>query len=128
MVIVQKLTKVHVDSNESEESPKVPPRPPKPAHINQSPFSSSDYFNISARSTLPKTSKDSANSEDVCSLHVTSDEMYDFPRSHQVEADVSQFSTMRRHCYNNAAPAVTQDGVFKYDTSPKAGTSNHVSR
>ncbi|KRT84959.1 hypothetical protein AMK59_2789, partial [Oryctes borbonicus] len=51
--------------------------------------------------------------------------MYDFPRSHQVEAESTQNSVIKRHCYNNAAPAMCQDGqVFKYDMSPQAGTSN----
>lgn len=48
--------------------------------------------------------------------------MYDFPRSH-VEMEVVKNATMRRHCYNNAAPGTIEGQIFKYDISPKPGTS-----
>lgn len=123
-MITQKFTKIHVDTNTSEEFLPVPPRPPKPAHIHQGSLPSANYFNISARPASIKLPKNSGNSDEV-SPHITSDEMYDFPRSHQVDADLSQNSTMKRHCYNNAAPVLCQDGqIFKYDISPKPGSSN----
>ncbi|GJQ75211.1 putative PH domain protein [Trypoxylus dichotomus] len=119
--IAEKFTKIQVDSNTSEDFPQVPPRPPKPAHINQG---SSNYFNISTQPSLIKLSKNLTNCDDSQS-HIASDDMYDFPRSHQVEADSSQSSVTKRHCYNNAAPVMCPDGqVFKYDMSPQAGTSN----
>lgn len=49
--------------------------------------------------------------------------MYDFPRSHQIEND-----PRRKHCYNNAAPVPCPEGtIFRYDISPKPGTSTTVS-
>lgn len=50
--------------------------------------------------------------------------MYDFPRSHHLE---SEATLRRKHCYNNAAPVPCPEGtIFRYDVSPKAGTSTIV--
>lgn len=53
--------------------------------------------------------------------------MYDFPRSHQVETDSTRNTLARRHCYNNAEPTNVEGAVFRYDVSPKPGTSATVS-
>lgn len=55
---------------------------------------------------------------------ILTDDMYDFPRSHHIETE----GTIRRHCYNNAAPVPFPEGtIFRYDISPKPGTSTIVS-
>lgn len=52
--------------------------------------------------------------------------MYDFPRSHHIE---SEATLRRKHCYNNAAPVPCPEGtIFRYDISPKPGTSTIVRR
>lgn len=53
--------------------------------------------------------------------------MYDFPRSHQVETESTRNTLSRRHCYNNAEPVNVEGHVFRYDISPKPGTSTTVS-
>lgn len=53
--------------------------------------------------------------------------MYDFPRSHQVETESTRNTLARRHCYNNAEPVNVEGHVFRYDISPKPGTSSAVS-
>lgn len=59
---------------------------------------------------------------------VISDDMYDFPRSHNLEIDQGKGTLQRRHCYNNAAPVKCQEGtVFRYDISPKPSTSSVTS-
>lgn len=79
-------------------------------------------------------SRDSEESENEKSLRdltqpqqkILTDDMYDFPRSHHIE---SEATLRRRHCYNNAAPVPCPDGtIFRYDESPKPGTSTIVSR
>ena len=61
---------------------------------------------------------------------VITDDMYDFPRSHQIpEAETVRNMVLRRHCYNNAAPVKIEGQIFRYDISPKPSTSsNHVFR
>lgn len=50
--------------------------------------------------------------------------MYDFPRSHVNHAeDMTRNQVIRRHCYNNAAPVSLEGNVFRYDVSPKPGSS-----
>lgn len=53
--------------------------------------------------------------------------MYDFPRSHQMETESTRNTLGRRHCYNNAEPTNVEGHVFRYDDSPKPGTSTTVS-
>lgn len=58
---------------------------------------------------------------------ILTDDMYDFPRSHHIESEATL--QRRQHCYNNAAPVPCPEGtVFRYDESPKPGTSTIVSR
>lgn len=54
------------------------------------------------------------------------DDMYDFPRSHQMDTESTRGTLARRHCYNNAEPVNVEGQVFRYDGSPKPGTSTMV--
>ncbi|KAF5277604.1 hypothetical protein FQA39_LY06097 [Lamprigera yunnana] len=89
-----------------------PPRPPKPA-VPLAP----NYFNLSHIEDSNKISNETdLNTDDLSEATANStlkglnDEMYDFPRSHQLESSENLSTTLlRRHCYNNAAP------VFQYD-------------
>jgi hypothetical protein len=57
---------------------------------------------------------------------VVTDDMYDFPRSHQMsETEAVRNKLMRRHCYNNAAPVKIEGQIFRYDISPKPSTSTN---
>ncbi|VVC45566.1 Hypothetical protein CINCED_3A021492 [Cinara cedri] len=69
-----------------------PPRPPKPSHLLE---------------TSAKTDK--------LVEPLTSDETYDFPRSHQMTPPQAQPRTQRRHCYTNAAPGQVSGNIFTYD-------------
>lgn len=104
-----------------------PPRPPKPA-LNLA----SNYFNLSQIETSNKNCNETdVNTTDefsVPSANSTfkgvSDDMYDFPRSHQLESSENLSSTLlQRHCYNNAAPVNVEGQIFRYDISPKPSTS-----
>lgn len=110
LIVTQKFTKTEA-----------PPRPPKPTNIAQQ--NSPNYLNL----TLPTGDQKDLTSGDVTtgneSQKVITDEMYDFPRSHQVESDTLRYSFSRRHCYNNAAPVRLDGQIFKYDISPKPCTS-----
>lgn len=119
-----------------------PPRPPKPSHLlldppghnylnieNVSPASHSsnlidkqkiDNTSISEPpSPLITTSTPLDGPSAVPGSAVVTDDMYDFPRSHQYAdaQDNTRPPTMSRHCYTNAAPGqVNSDGtVFRYD-------------
>lgn len=79
------------------------------------------YSRDSEESDHEKSVKDSTQSQQK----ILTDDMYDFPRSHHIE---SEATLRRRHCYNNAAPVSCPEGtVFRYDISPKPGTSTIVS-
>ncbi|XP_066145355.1 protein daughter of sevenless [Euwallacea fornicatus] len=112
-------------SIELEESRKdnhlpAPPRPPKPSHIGSLP--QTGYLNLAP---VPvKTREEKLKS--IVGLKVISDDMYDFPRSHNVDTLESKGGLQqRRHCYNNAAPTKCPEGtIFRYDESPKATTSS----
>ncbi|KAK9877670.1 hypothetical protein WA026_019341 [Henosepilachna vigintioctopunctata] len=115
LIATQKFTKAEA-----------PPRPPKSVHVQQN---SPNYLNLTLPSSVNSADhkegaideeKSCANSE---SQKLLTDEMYDFPRSHQVESDTLKFSLNRRHCYNNAAPVRVDGQIFKYDISPKPSTS-----
>lgn len=55
--------------------------------------------------------------------------MYDFPRSHQVEAENSPTkpSIANRHCYNNAAPSMVDGHIFRYDITATENMSHDPS-
>lgn len=85
--------------------PVAPPRPPKPHHLLVHDTSNSHtYLNI----------EDSSPKEVQRTEHVVND-MYDFPRSHQLngEFELDPVPAPRRHCYSNAAPS--NDCFFRYD-------------
>ncbi|XP_026287392.1 GRB2-associated-binding protein 1 [Frankliniella occidentalis] len=121
-----------------------PPRPPKPSHLLlEPPPPGHNYLNIESVSpashsadALDKQKIESASSSEppspliatstpldgpsaVPGSAVVTDDMYDFPRSHQYAdtLDNTRPLVMNRHCYTNAAPAqVNGDGtVFRYD-------------
>lgn len=113
----QKFTKV-LDNNRAVVPP---PRPPKPAHITPPPC----YLNLT--STPTKLNKETDDKPNLSGQNLT-DDMYDFPRSHNVEAEHFKSTLPRKHCYNNAAPVACPEGtVFKYDMSPKPSTSSVTS-
>ncbi|XP_066998791.1 protein daughter of sevenless isoform X2 [Anabrus simplex] len=133
--------------------PVAPPRPPKPSHLVEGP--SHSYLNleniiskrvpkaVKSSVTLPSSDCTSASdcaeeppspvSPPATEVIVTgvSDEMYDFPRSHNyansasvIESEGSnsavgkKFSSLSRHCYSNAAPGQVNGEVFRYDFQP----------
>ncbi|KAL1506329.1 hypothetical protein ABEB36_005715 [Hypothenemus hampei] len=98
-----------------------PPRPPKPSHINPP-----CYLNLAP--TPIKTRKDTPSKHKNTTARIVSDDMYDFPRSHNLEPEQGKGTLQRRHCYNNAAPTKLPDGVlFRYDISPKHTTNSVTS-
>ncbi|XP_059481715.1 GRB2-associated-binding protein 1 [Neocloeon triangulifer] len=86
-----------------------PPRPPKPAHFVDIP--SHSYLNIESvlenKNCAPTKPSKSSPPEQV---EVITDDMYDFPRSHQVLSE----SRGPKHCYSNAS-ANPNGNVFQYD-------------
>lgn len=66
-----------------------PPRPPKPPHLLE---------------TLRKREK---------LAEPLTDDIYDFPRSHQIIPPISQPKSHRRHCYKNAPPGqiIIEDAI-----------------
>lgn len=117
------VSKVTLDNTNKRTDP--PPRPPKPTLNN---------FNLSKAepSTKPSNETDVNIIDDSVvvppvnsNIKVLSDEMYDFPRSHQIETNEALTNTLfRRHCYNNAAPGSVEGQIFRYDISPKPSTSS----
>lgn len=70
-----------------------PPRPPKPTHLLETP-------------TKPEKIVEP----------LTTDETYDFPRSHQMTPPPqAQSKILRKHCYSNAAPGQVSGNYFTYD-------------
>ncbi|CAG9762314.1 unnamed protein product [Ceutorhynchus assimilis] len=100
-----------------------PPRPPKPPHITPP---TPSYLNLTP--TPPtKLSKENEDRSKGAIPKVFSDDMYDFPRSHNIDTESTKGTLQRRHCYNNAAPVKCAEGtVFCYDISPKPGPSTSV--
>ncbi|XP_050307822.1 protein daughter of sevenless [Anthonomus grandis grandis] len=99
-----------------------PPRPPKPPHITPPPC----YLNLN--STPSKQEKDTEDKTKIGTQKILTDDMYDFPRSHNVETETEKNTLQRRHCYNNAAPTKCAEGIiFRYDISPKPSTSSVTS-
>ncbi|EFA02351.1 protein daughter of sevenless [Tribolium castaneum] len=105
VVVKQKFTKSKIQA---------PPRPPKSSHV-----APSTYINLNI--------KNEGHDEDKKPVQgVITDDMYDFPRSHQItEAETVRNMLLRRHCYNNAAPAKVEGQIFRYDISPKPSTSTN---
>ncbi|CAG9823182.1 unnamed protein product [Phaedon cochleariae] len=117
-------TKKFVKVIEREGKPAVapPPRPPKPSHIVPAPC----YLNLTPSNAGKEAEETNDSGLNDSQPKVLTDETYDFPRSHHIE---SEATLKRKHCYNNAAPVPCADGtVFRYDISPKAGTSTEVFR
>lgn len=106
-----------VDSTEpppAEEIP-APPRPPKPPHmLPESP--SHNYFNLNSATESSKPVTPATPASSKSSPVIITDEIYDFPRSHQLGTTVdSNIIGGPRHCYSNAAPSNSHDRVFRYD-------------
>lgn len=115
IVATQKFTKSNGD-NKAVVAP--PPRPPKPMHKTPAPC----YLNLTPSKTSKETEENEQPKTTKESQKILTDDMYDFPRSHFVESD----GTLRkgRNCYNNAVPVNCVEGtIFRYDVSPKPGTS-----
>lgn len=120
-----KFNKSATDDNLKQQDalPLAPPRPPKPAHIS----GSANYLNLPmSAGSINRKDSSSSDHKPVLEVHGQGvmDEMYDFPRSHQVEAEFVKNTLSRRHCYNNAAPGNMEGQIFRYDISPKPGTSS----
>uniref|UniRef100_A0A1B6D503 PH domain-containing protein n=1 Tax=Clastoptera arizonana TaxID=38151 RepID=A0A1B6D503_9HEMI len=94
------------------EIPVAPPRPPKPSHLVINEAAKHEYLNL-----------DNVSNEEVTNDNGVNDEMYDFPRSHQLNGEndtVNDKSVVppvpqARHCYSNAAPGQVNGDVFRYD-------------
>lgn len=135
-----KLTVVDSPTIKSENAivkEEAPPRPPKPSHLGKGP----SYLNLdldnspkacrlkinpkeqvelvgTGACTSDKTTPNLDVDKDASQGQVISDEMYDFPRSHNVnEPETSKTILANRHCYNNAAPSIVDGQVFRYDIS-----------
>jgi hypothetical protein len=83
-----------------------PPRPPKPSYFADVP--SHSYLNI--ESVLESQTPKPAKSTSEIPSETINDDMYDFPRSHQMLSD----SRGPKHCYSNAS-ANPNGNVFQYD-------------
>lgn len=96
------------------EIPVAPPRPPKPSHLTPNDNARHNYLNLESITNGEVTNEGGVN-----------DEMYDFPRSHQLngETEVTKNEVdgivppvpQARHCYTNAAPGKVNGDVFRYD-------------
>lgn len=84
-------------------APVAPPRPPKPSHLAEG----HNYLNLDKEPPSPV-------SPPHTEVLVLSDETYDFPRSHQAQAE-TRLEALSRHCYLNAAPGQVNGEVFRYD-------------
>ncbi|XP_047121000.1 protein daughter of sevenless isoform X2 [Schistocerca piceifrons] len=126
---------------DSDIPPPAPPRPPKPSHLTSVDNSAGPSYmnldNISSQSTGSTVVNSDKGSQEPPSpvspphtdVIVVTDDMYDFPRSHQYpvtaglvsggEADgtgsLSRMPSLSRHCYSNAAPVQVNGDVFRYD-------------
>ncbi|RZC36124.1 daughter of sevenless [Asbolus verrucosus] len=116
MYVKQKFTKCNMNNKGStQEKVTAPPRPPKSAHM-----APSSYINLNVQ---PVNNKNDQEDE---KKPVLTDDMYDFPRSHQMtESEAVRNMLQKRHCYNNAAPVKIEGQVFLYDISPKPSTSTN---
>ncbi|XP_063923250.1 protein daughter of sevenless-like [Zophobas morio] len=126
VVVKQKFTKNKIE--ECNNKVLAPPRPPKTVYVV-----SSTYINLNTQQIESPNHKHENNQEEDRKQPppgVITDDMCDFPRSHQIpEAETVRNMLLRRHCYNNAAPVKIEGQIFRYDISPKPSTSsNHVFR
>lgn len=103
--------------------PVAPPRPPKPHHLILQ-DNARHYLNLNSKPNgeeNPEKSPPHANSpQPQPTPTIVSDEMYDFPRSHQPQneeppATGNTTGTMSRHNYSNAAPGQVTGNIFRYD-------------
>ncbi|CAH1370352.1 protein daughter of sevenless [Tenebrio molitor] len=118
VVVKQKFTKSKMQ--ECNNKVAAPPRPPKSVHV-----APSTYINLNVQTPLINK-YESGEEEKKPPTGVVTDDMYDFPRSHQMsEAEAVRNKLMRRHCYNNAAPVKIEGQIFRYDISPKPSTSTN---
>ncbi|XP_031339371.1 protein daughter of sevenless isoform X2 [Photinus pyralis] len=114
------FSKVTLDDTTKRVDP--PPRPPKPTLNNLGRAESSSKPSNETDVNIVEGSV--AVSHLNSNIKGISDEMYDFPRSHQIETNENLTNTLlRRHCYNNAAPGNIEGQIFRYDISPKPSTS-----
>lgn len=102
------------------EVPVAPPRPPKPLHLVSSDNGNHSYLNL--ENMTSGTSTSSTISAPVTNGEVknngVNDEMYDFPRSHNLNGEaecVENPVPQGQHCYTNAAPVKVNGDVFRYD-------------
>lgn len=107
--------------------PVAPPRPPKPHHLAFNGEESRNYLNVnnkpngdvnqtSESSPLPITNGQAQSQAQQPPPAIVSDEMYDFPRSHQPQVEeVPATGTLNRHNYSNAAPGQVTGNIFRYD-------------
>lgn len=106
------------------EVPVAPPRPPKPLHLVSSENGNHSYLNLetmtsgtaASSAATPAPAAPTANGE-VTNSGVN-DEMYDFPRSHNLNGETESVEKpvpQARHCYTNAAPGKVNGDVFRYD-------------
>ena len=110
--------------------PVAPPRPPKPHHLILQ-DNARQYLNLnnkpngeahtdSEKSPAPVVSDSPQPQITQPTPTIVSDEMYDFPRSHQPPneeppATVTGTGTITRHNYSNAAPGQVTGNIFRYD-------------
>ncbi|XP_075234904.1 daughter of sevenless [Lycorma delicatula] len=106
--------------------PPPPPRPPKPAHLSS--LDNPDqhqYLNLENNDNKDKETSNNGGGNNIISGGI-SDDMYDFPRTHNINGDIESNCSdvngvvppvpQARHCYTNAAPSKVGNGnVFRYD-------------
>lgn len=124
-----KITQISVNKrftrvlNDTEGMP-VPPRPPKPPHLSIDNHEHHQYLNLD-NNDMKDSETDNSSANPVTGG--ISDDMYDFPRTHNINNDKTEINSsdknsvvppipQARHCYTNAAPSNVGNGnVFRYD-------------
>lgn len=99
--------------------PVAPPRPPKPSHLSPpDPNDSHHYLNLDNCVVLEQEDKGGNKSAAGGGI---SDDMYDFPRTHNVLAHndsspgAAPVAQKRTNCYTNYSNNKTNGTVFRYD-------------